>query len=73
MKQNAEKAQTEGNFDSASAVPVSAENIVKAALSNESRPVVGGISVPELGINLPILFDNGIPLYAEYLLPFLSL
>ncbi len=46
MKQNAKRAQTDGNFDSASAVPVSAENIVKAALSNESRPVVGGISVP---------------------------
>ena len=59
MKQNAKRAQTDGNFDSASTVPVSAENIVKAALSNESRPVVGGISVPELGINLPILFDSG--------------
>lgn len=59
MKKNAEKAKTEGNFDTASAVPVSAENIAKAVLANQSRPVIGGIAVPELGINLPILYDSG--------------
>ena len=59
MKKNAEKAKTEGNFDSDSAVPVSAENIAKAILANKSRPVIGGIAVPELGINLPILYDSG--------------
>lgn len=59
MTKNAEKAKTDGNFDSSSAVPVSAENVAKAAFANESKPIIGGIAVPELGINLPILYDSG--------------
>lgn len=59
MKQNAERAPKDGNFDSDSAVPVSTANLVKAAMANQSNPVVGGISIPALGVNLPILFDSG--------------
>lgn len=55
MKQNSKK---EGNFDANSAVPVSPENLVKAALENKDRPVIGGVAIPALGINLPILLDD---------------
>lgn len=59
MKKNVEVANKEGNFDGDTAVPVSAENLVKAALENKDKPITGGISMPQLGINLPIMADDG--------------
>lgn len=59
MKKNAKE---KGNFedgDNHKAVPVSPANLVKAAMSGQSKPVIGGVAVPELGINLPILVDDG--------------
>lgn len=58
MKKNAERANKHGNFNSKSAKPVSAYNVLKAAMHNRNRPTIGGISVPALGINLPILADD---------------
>lgn len=59
LQRNADEGNKKGNFDADTAVPVSSSNIVKAAMSNEPRKVIGGISIPELGINLPIMQDSG--------------
>lgn len=56
MKKNTQK---KGNFDTNSVAEVSPENLAKAAMSNETSPVTGGISIPQLGINLPIMLDDG--------------
>lgn len=56
MKKNAQK---KGNFDPDSAVPVSAANLAKAKLAGSSQPVIGAVAMPQLGINLPIMLDDG--------------
>lgn len=58
MAKNAANAG-DGNFDSDSAPPVSAANLVSAALDNGTYNVIGGISMPALNINLPIYSDYG--------------
>lgn len=55
----AANSKKKGNFDSKSAVPVSPTNLAKAVLANQTKPIIGGISVPQLGINLPIMLDDG--------------
>ena len=56
MSKNAKK---KGNYNPDSAVPVSPANLVKAAIANESRPVIGLVAMPEIGINLPVFLDDG--------------
>lgn len=58
MKENAKRANKHGNFNSSSAKPVSSYNVLKAAMTDRNHPMIGGISVPALGINLPILADD---------------
>lgn len=56
MKANSKK---KGNFESKSAVPVSPANLAKAVLANQTKPIIGGVAVPAIGINLPIMLDDG--------------
>lgn len=51
IKQNEAKETT---FDFAGVVPASTEAVLKAQLSNKRLPVIGGVAVPSVGINLPI-------------------
>ena len=44
----------EGQFDFSAIRPVSALDIAKAQMANQNYPAIGGVAVPELGINLPI-------------------
>lgn len=46
--------KTENSFNFADVRPISSEAILKAKLSNKPLPVIGGIAVPSLEINLPI-------------------
>lgn len=48
------KESTNVTFDFADAESVSTEAVIKAQLSDAALPVVGGIAVPRVGINLPI-------------------
>lgn len=59
IKENVVKSNKEGNFDGDTAVPVSAENIAKAEIENKAKPVLGGVAMPDIGINLPIMMDSG--------------
>ena len=49
-----ENQQKEASFDFDSVVPISSEAVLKAKLNNKRLPVIGGIAVPSVGINLPI-------------------
>lgn len=55
-----ENKQAEGNFDFSSVQSISTESVLAAQMEAQELPVIGGISIPELGINLPIFkgLDN---------------
>lgn len=60
-KENIEKNQeTEGNFDFNSVKALSSEAVLSAQWNSQQLPVIGGIAVPELEMNLPIFkgLDN---------------
>lgn len=46
--------QSESTFDFEQVQPISTEAVLKAQWDTQQLPVIGGIAVPELGINLPI-------------------
>lgn len=46
--------EREGEFDFTKVKPVSLEEVIKSQFDNQDLPVIGGISVPSVGINLPI-------------------
>lgn len=46
--------QADATFDFDAVQPVSSEAVMRGALENKRLPVVGGVSVPSVGINLPI-------------------
>lgn len=52
--------KTEGNFDFSSVNSVSSEAVLASQWNSQQLPVIGGIAVPELEINLPIFkgLDN---------------
>ena len=54
-KENIEKNQeTEGNFDFDSVKALSSEAVLSAQWNSQQLPVIGGIAIPELEMNLPI-------------------
>lgn len=55
----AKNAKKRGNYNAASAVPVSPVNVAKAATSAPASAPVGLVAVPDLQINLPILVGDG--------------
>ena len=60
-KENIEKNQeTEGNFDFNSVKALSSEAVLSAQWNSQQLPVIGGIAIPELEMNLPIFkgLDN---------------
>lgn len=52
--------QADSTFDFDQVEAVSTEAILKAQWEAQRLPVIGGIAVPELGINLPIFKGVGI-------------
>ncbi|MBM7712119.1 sortase A [Enterococcus xiangfangensis] len=46
--------QKEASFDFDAVQPASTESVLQAQLSNKKLPVIGGIAVPSVKINLPI-------------------
>src|SRR5574341_562407 len=57
IKQNNQKGV--GDFDFAKVNPISFEDVMKSQWKNQKLPVIGGIAVPDLGINLPIFRGVG--------------
>ncbi|TWT16714.1 class A sortase [Streptococcus sp. sy010] len=55
-----ENKQSEGNFDFSTVKSISTESVLAAQMEAQELPVIGGISIPELNINLPIFkgLDN---------------
>lgn len=47
-----DKAKVSFDFDNVK--PISSESIARSQLNSQSLPVIGGIAIPEVGINLPI-------------------
>ena len=48
-----------GNFDFSKVNPISFEDVMKNQLNAQKLPVIGGIAIPDLGINLPIFRGIG--------------
>lgn len=46
-------------YDFSVVEPVTVESVLKAQLANVDLPVIGGIAIPDLGINLPIFKGLG--------------
>ncbi|MDU6352616.1 MAG: class A sortase, partial [Streptococcus mitis] len=55
-----ENQDTEGNFDFDSVKAISSEAVLSSQWDSQKLPVIGGIAVPEVEINLPIFkgLDN---------------
>ena len=55
-----ENKETEGNFDFDSVKSLSSEAVLSAQWNSQQLPVIGGIAIPELEMNLPIFkgLDN---------------
>ena len=55
-----ENKETEGNFDFDSVKSISSEAVLAAQWDAHQHPVIGGIAIPEVDINLPIFkgLDN---------------
>ncbi|EHI69760.1 class A sortase [Streptococcus ictaluri] len=51
--------EAKSSFDFKAAEPVSTEAVLQAQLDAQQLPVIGGIAIPELGINLPIFKGLG--------------
>lgn len=51
IKKNEEAPAT---FDADAVEPISSEAVLRAKLSQKRLPVIGGVAVPDVGINLPI-------------------
>ena len=49
-----ENQDTEGNFDFDSVKAISSEAVLASQWDNQKLPVIGGIAIPELEVNLPI-------------------
>ncbi|WP_432705446.1 class A sortase [Enterococcus gallinarum] len=52
IEKNQQQKDASFNFDDVA--PISSEAVLKAKLSNKRFPVIGGVAVPSVGINLPI-------------------
>ena len=64
IKQNNQKGV--GDFDFAKVNPISFEDVMKSQWKNQKLPVIGGIAVPDLGINLPIFRGVGNSVWRWY-------
>lgn len=55
-----ENKKAEGNFDFSTVKSISTESVLAAQMESQVLPVIGGIAIPDLGINLPIFkgLDN---------------
>lgn len=49
-----ENKEVKGNFDFDSVESISFEQVVRNQLNRQPMPVIGGIAIPDVGINLPI-------------------
>ncbi|GAB2022185.1 sortase [Pseudolactococcus yaeyamensis] len=57
LKKNDQKGI--GDFDFSKVNPISFEDVMKNQLNAQQLPVIGGIAIPDLGINLPIFRGIG--------------
>ncbi|MGT2932663.1 class A sortase [Streptococcus catagoni] len=51
--------EAKGNFDFSSVEAVSTEAVIEAQMAAQDLPVIGGIAIPEVSINLPIFKGLG--------------
>lgn len=51
--------EAKSSFDFQAVQPVSTESVLQAQMDVQQLPVIGGIAIPELGINLPIFKGLG--------------
>ena len=59
-----ENQETEGNFDFDSVKAISSEAVLASQWDTQKLPVIGGIAIPELEMNLPIFKGlNNVNLY----------
>ncbi|MCK1199676.1 sortase [Streptococcus uberis] len=56
IKQN---QKSKGNFNFDSVKPVSTDSVLQAQMASQKLPVIGGIAIPDIGINLPIFKGVG--------------
>ena len=54
-----ENAKPKGNFDTSGVKTVNIYDVMKAKFENQAFPVIGAISYPEVGINLPVFNGDG--------------
>ena len=53
-----ENLKTEGNFDFDSVKSISSEAVLASQWDAQKLPVIGGIAIPEVEINLPIFIER---------------
>lgn len=58
-KEIATNLEQDASFDFEAVVPVSVEDVLKAQFKNKVLPVIGGVAVPSVQINLPIFKGLG--------------
>ncbi|KPJ23146.1 class A sortase [Streptococcus phocae subsp. phocae] len=58
-KQIQKNKEAKSTFDFNAVAPVSTESVLQAQMAAQQLPVIGGIAIPELGINLPIFKGLG--------------
>ncbi|HFF7430339.1 TPA: class A sortase, partial [Streptococcus pyogenes] len=58
-KQIKKNKEAKSTFDFQAVEPVSTESVLQAQMAAQQLPVIGGIAIPELGINLPIFKGLG--------------
>ncbi|WMB30180.1 class A sortase [Streptococcus didelphis] len=51
--------EAKGTFDFASVQSVSTDSVINAQMASQQLPVIGGIAIPDIGINLPIFKGLG--------------
>lgn len=56
IKQN---EKSKGNFNFDSVKPISTDSVLQAQMASQKLPVIGGIAIPDIGINLPIFKGVG--------------
>lgn len=54
-----ENESADVTYDFSSVEPVSTQSVLKAQANSANLPVIGGIAVPDVGINLPIFKGLG--------------
>lgn len=58
-KEIEENKKADTTFDFAQVEPISTESVMRAQMDSQKLPAIGGIAIPDLGVNLPIFKGLG--------------